>query len=133
MPGLGTALVVEGNGLIAMDAGEMLLGAGFAQVEIAATSSEALDWLQSAAFDFVLFDATVADWQDGAMVAELQARKIPLAFSCSYSDGSDIVPAGCGAAFITKPYSERDMHGLIRSAFPGLIVAASGTPTPLAR
>jgi DNA-binding response OmpR family regulator len=109
----GTALVFEDNPLVAMDAEETLRAKGFARIHTASSEASAVDFARYEPLDFALIAAMTHDG-DGREVADLlSARQVPFAFSCDFTDGSDLPARWRHAPYLVRPFSEQELHDLL--------------------
>ncbi|MCB2047391.1 MAG: GAF domain-containing protein [Novosphingobium sp.] len=112
---IGTALVLEDNVLIAMEAEDMLARAGFASCKIAGSNARALEIIAEGAVTFALLDINLSGETSEPVAHELLARDIPFIFASGYGeirfegDGLANVPV------LTKPYSGRDMLAALKA------------------
>ncbi|PKB14423.1 response regulator receiver domain-containing protein [Novosphingobium kunmingense] len=108
-----SALVVDDNGLIALDTREVLIELGFPEVHIAADGGEALARLAHRSYDWALVDGTLKGGDLECVVGRLDEKGIPLVFVCSQPDGSDIAVERDGRLFIARPYGKKNLAALI--------------------
>ncbi len=108
-----SALVVDDNGLIALDTREMLLELGFDQVDVASQGSEALELIASGRYEWALVDGTLKGGDLGDVITAIDAAAIPMAFVTSLKDGSDIAENWTGRAFVARPYGKKDLLPLL--------------------
>ncbi|WP_296680718.1 response regulator [Novosphingobium sp.] len=107
------ALVVDDNGLVALDTREMLIELGFTQVHVASRGDQALEHVATSPFDWALVDGTLRGGDLENVVAALDQAGVPLAFVSSLGDGSDIAPAWAERDFIARPYGKRELAALL--------------------
>ena len=108
-----TALVVEESPLIAMNVEQTLLRCGFAAVHVACSPDAAEEMAKRADLDFALLSVEPGGVHGNLLAPLLAGRKVPFAFICDLSDGSDVPPAWRGTPFLAKPYTEADLAQLI--------------------
>lgn len=107
------ALVVDDNGLVAMDTREILIEMGLDEVDIASHGDEAIERLDADRYDWALVDGTLKGGNLDHVIAALDANAVPLIFICSQPDGSDIAADREGRPFLSRPYAKRDLAALI--------------------
>lgn len=108
-----TALVVEESPLIAMNVEQTLLRCGFAAVHVACSPDAAEEMAKRADLDFALLSVEPGGVHGNLLAPLLAGRKVPFAFICDLSDGSDVPPAWRGTPFLAKPYTEAELAQLI--------------------
>lgn len=108
-----TALVVEESPLIAMNVEQTLLRCGFAAVHVACSPDAAEEMAKLADLDFALLSVEPGGAHGNLLAPLLAGRKVPFAFICDLSDGSDVPPAWRGTPFLAKPYTEAELAQLI--------------------
>ena len=113
---MGRALVIEANGLVALDTREMLLELGFAEVAALARVDTALDAIAQCAPDWSLIDARLAADDLAPVMAALDAVGATVVLVSSRPDGSDIDPRWTDRAFLTRPYGPADLAAVLNSA-----------------
>lgn len=109
----GRALVFKDNGLVALDTRETLLELGFAEVAVAARSPEALAQIASARPDWAVLDAGLPPADLAAVIAALDAARVPFVLVCSNPDGSDLGADGKGRTFLARPYGMAELEKLL--------------------
>lgn len=100
-----TALVVEDNMLIAMDAEEALLELGASQVQLCPNVASALDCIGKTAFDVALLDVNLGDETSEAIAMVLRERGTPFIMTTGFGDYVSDILAYAGAPVLTKPYA----------------------------
>lgn len=108
-----TALVVEESPLIAMNVEQTLLRCGFAAVHVACSPDAAEEMAKRPDLDFALLSVEPGGVHGNLLAPLLAGRKVPFAFICDLSDGSDVPPAWRGTPFLAKPYTEAELAQLI--------------------
>lgn len=99
-------LVLEDQMLIAMDAVEVLLEAGAAFADSAATVGDGLAFLDRAAPDAAVLDVDLGNGMTSLPVAEaLQARGIPFIFATGYGETTAAPARFRAVPVIAKPYT----------------------------
>jgi len=100
-----TALVVEDNMLIAMDAEEALRELGASAVRLCPNVASALECIAAAAFDVALLDVSLGDDTSEAIAMALRARGTPFVMTTGFGDYISDIAAYAGAPVLTKPYA----------------------------
>ncbi|VWX54896.1 HWE histidine kinase domain-containing protein [Novosphingobium sp. 9U] len=108
-----SALIVEDNVIIAMEAEDVLRGLGFADCQIVGSVRAALALLDTATVSFAMLDVNLGKETSEDIAAALHARGIPFIFASGYGDRSFTTTRYDGVPVITKPYSERDVRAAI--------------------
>lgn len=108
-----TALVVEESPLIAMNVEQTLLNCGFSAVHVACSPDAAAEMAQGTELDFALLSVEPGGIHGNRLAPLLARRKVPFAFICDLSDGSDVPPAWRGTPYLAKPYTETELAQLI--------------------
>ena len=107
------ALVVEANGIVALDTREMLLELGFAEVEALARVDTALCAIAARVPDWSLVDPMLPDGEMSPLIAALDAIGTAVVLVSSRPDGSDIAPRWADRRFVTRPYGREDLAALL--------------------
>ena len=118
---LGLALVVEDDGLIALDIAEALAEAGADPVMTCASVAEAMDQLSRAVPSLLVLDVHLADSDDGWALAELamqlgEARPLIL-FTTATPDSIPLSVRELGHV-LAKPFRTKDLVALIHRERP---------------
>ncbi len=100
-----SALVVEDNMLIAMDAEEALQELGAAAVKLCPNVASALDSIAAARFDVALLDVSLGDETSEAIAVALRAHGTPFVVTTGFGDYIRDISAYAGAPVLTKPYA----------------------------
>ncbi len=111
-------LIVEDEGLIALDIERCLNQAGFESTSMASTGSEALMTLDKQPAELVLMDIMLDGKMDGIKTAEAirTKYKLPIIFLTAYSDDKtvDEVKMIQPDGFITKPFKSKDLVSIVK-------------------
>jgi CheY-like chemotaxis protein len=99
-----TALVVEDNMLIAMDAEEALHELGASAVQLCPNVARALECIAAATFDVALLDVSLGDETSEAIATALSNRGTPFVVTTGFGDYISDISAYAGAPVLTKPY-----------------------------
>lgn len=101
----GRALLVEDSMIIALDAEEMLLGAGVERVDTASGVDEALRLIGSARPDFAVLDVNLGKGTSFPIADALVALGIPYVFASGYGEDAGFPDAHSGVPVVDKPYT----------------------------
>jgi len=114
----GTALIVEDNVIIAMEAEDILREYGFSDCQIVGSVQAARSIIEENNVSFAMLDINLGK-ETSEEVAELLTEKAtPFILASGYGDRSLTAGRFSSAPVITKPYSLRDVRGAI-SRLPG--------------
>ena len=105
-------LLVEDSMMIALDAQTMLQNCG-ADVELAATTVDALRALRLNAFDGAILDVNLYIETSYAVADDLQERKIPFVFATGYGETIVVPDRFKGVVVISKPYGEDTLRAAL--------------------
>ncbi len=110
-----SVLLVEDNPVIAMNTEALLLDLGVEDVRTAGSVGEALDLIETMAFDFAILDFKLGDDENSLPIAQrLSGTGTPIAFATGLGDDWDL-PEGFGTAVtLRKPYGFQDLERVIR-------------------
>jgi len=105
-----TALLVEDNMIMALDAEQILLDNGFGHVITAMSLADARRIIEEQSVDVALLDVNLGRETSLSLITPLNARAIPYVFVTGYGESLDL-PEGVepGAQSIKKPYVARDV------------------------
>jgi PAS domain S-box-containing protein len=120
-------LVVEDEPLIALDIVSCLQDAGADVAGPCGTEAEALQIIESTAFDGVLLDANLHGRSVDGIAAALTRRGLPFVFVTG-QDERGLPRAFAKTPLVTKPFSPQQLVDAVT-----IITARSGTVTPLRR
>ena len=113
-------LVVEDEGIVAMELEQRLRTFGYEVAGIATTADEALALAEEQSPDLILMDVRLGPGPDGAEAAErIQARwDIPIVFVTAYSDRVTVARVKQTAPFgyLVKPFDERILEITVETA-----------------
>ncbi len=101
-----SVLVVEDQGLIAMDAEETLRRLGAIDVRLAPSVDDAIRQLETFAPDAAILDFNLGEETAEAIADELLARGVPFVFTTGYSDPAAIPERFRHIPLIRKPISD---------------------------
>lgn len=111
-----SVLIVEDQGLIAMDAEETLRRLGAADVRLAPTAGDALHELENFAPDVAVLDFNLSDGTSEPVAETLLARGVPFVFATGYSDRVMIPPLFRHIPVVRKPISDASIASQIAAA-----------------
>lgn len=101
----GRVLLVEDSLIIALDAEEMLLGAGVERVDTASGVEEALRLIGSARPDFAVLDVNLGKGTSFPVADELVALGIPYVFASGYGNDAGFPGVHSRVPVVDKPYT----------------------------
>jgi light-regulated signal transduction histidine kinase (bacteriophytochrome)/CheY-like chemotaxis protein len=106
-----TALIVEDNVIIAMEAEDVLRDLGFGSCQVVGSVSAAQEVIGNASISisFAMLDVNLGRETSEQIADTLYARGVPFIFASGYGDRSFTTSRFQGVPVITKPYSERDI------------------------
>ena len=104
-----TALIVEDNVIIAMEAEDVLRDLGFASCQVVGSVHAAQELIASTSISFAMLDVNLGKETSEQIADTLYARGVPFIFASGYGDRSFTTSRYEGVPVITKPYSERDI------------------------
>lgn len=105
----GTAMIVEDNVIIAMEAEDVLRDLGFESCQIVGSVRAAEELIAKTAISFAMLDVNLGRETSEQIADTLYARGVPFIFASGYGDRSFTTTRYEGVPVITKPYSERDI------------------------
>lgn len=113
-------LVVEDEGVVAMNLQKMLERLGYVVSDVATSGKEAIKKISELLPDLVLMDIMLEENMDGVEAAEqVQCRfNIPVVYLTAYSDEKTLERAKITEpyGYILKPFNERELHSTIEIA-----------------
>ncbi|MBB4198780.1 hypothetical protein CCR94_08895 [Rhodoblastus sphagnicola] len=107
-------LLVEDEALIALDAEDALLAAGFVVVGPAHQLAGALKLAESAEFDAAVLDISLAGVMVWPVADILLARKIPFVLLTGFGRGLDLPPACRRAPLLAKPVKPDELKAAVK-------------------
>ncbi|GGZ05951.1 HWE histidine kinase domain-containing protein [Novosphingobium colocasiae] len=117
--GGGTALIVEDNVIIAMEAEDLLRSFGFRDCRIAGSVAEALHQIRDGEVSFAMLDVNLGKETSDAVAAELIAQGTPFIFASGYGERLSTTSRFGNVPMVTKPYNERDLRGAVTKLLRG--------------
>ena len=112
----GIALIVEDNVIIAMEAEDLLRGAGFTDCRVAGSVSAAFDVLETGKVSFAMLDVNLGKETSKPVAEKLRKAGVPFIFASGYGERAIQGPEYAGVPVVTKPYGERDVRAAIARA-----------------
>jgi DNA-binding NtrC family response regulator len=112
-------LVVEDDGIIALDLEDTILGFGVKTVRTAGNVSRALQLIAERVPDFALLDIGLVKEKSFAIAERLEALGIPFAFISGYGADAALPAAFAQKPRLPKPCTSNALEALLRSAFAG--------------
>lgn len=109
-----TALVVEDNMIIAMEAEEILRDLGFDDCHVCGSVRSALQILDESAIAFALLDIDLGSETSEDIAVALQAAGTPFIFASGYDEFPELAPELAGTPVVTKPYTAGDIAEVIQ-------------------
>jgi len=107
-------LVVEDDGIIAMDLEDRILGFGVTTVRTAGTVSRALQYIAERAPDFALLDIGLVQEKSFAVAERLEALGIPFAFVTGYGAGAALPAAFAQRPRLPKPCTSDALEAVLK-------------------
>ncbi|MEM7695906.1 MAG: HWE histidine kinase domain-containing protein [Pseudomonadota bacterium] len=111
-----TALLVEDNVIIAMDAEDMLRSLGFAAVEVANSAAAGLSRLSDGHVDCAVLDINLGNETSIPIAEACLERGIPVIFASGYGDPEALPPALRAVPIVIKPYAEARIRDALLAA-----------------
>ena len=113
-------LIVEDEGIIAMDIEQRLIGMGYAVVGVAASGDRALALARQHRPDLILMDVMIKGSEDGTQTARriLDEQDVPVVFLTAYGDAATLTRAKASMpyGYLTKPFRPADLRTTIEVA-----------------
>jgi two-component sensor histidine kinase/CheY-like chemotaxis protein len=117
-----TGLIVEDNMIISMDAEQLMLDNGMAQVFIAASVTEARKIIQRETLDVALLDVNLGSETSFPLVGDLKAKDVPFVFVTGYGENVDLPAEAGNARAIKKPFASDQLIEALGTAAAGAAV-----------
>jgi light-regulated signal transduction histidine kinase (bacteriophytochrome)/ActR/RegA family two-component response regulator len=111
-----TALIVEDNMIIALDAEQILLDNGIAKVFTAASVADALTIIDTEALDVAMLDVNLGSETSFSLVGPLNRKNIPFIFVTGYGEALDLPEGAEAAEAIKKPFADHQMLSALSRA-----------------
>jgi CheY-like chemotaxis protein len=109
----GSALVVEDNMIIAMEAEEILRELGYASCHVCGTVRGAMQIIADNPISFAMLDIDLGNETSEEIAATLHARGTPFIFASGYNEFPEIAGSLAGVPVVTKPYTGGDIAAAI--------------------
>ncbi len=111
----GTALVVEDNMIIALDAEDLISSLGADRVVTASTTAEAMQLIEQATPDMALLDVNLGNETSERVADKLAELGVPFIFATGYGDRTSLSDKFPGAPFLRKPYDVEMVRQALRA------------------
>lgn len=108
-----TALVVEDNMIIAMEAEEILRDLGYADCHVCSSVRSALQIIADNAIAFALLDIDLGNETSEAVATSLLAAGTPFVFASGYDQFPELAIELTSVPVIAKPYTGKDIAAAI--------------------
>ena len=108
-------LIVEDNGLLAMNMQEMLHELGIEEILLGTSVAETLPFLDAGGIDFAILDFDLGRETSAPIAERLRVARVPFIFASGYGDGVSLPPELIGSPILQKPYMMRDIEAAIAS------------------
>jgi CheY-like chemotaxis protein len=109
----GSALVVEDNMIIAMEAEEILHELGYANCHVCGSVRGAMQFIADNSISFALLDIDLGCETSEEIAATLHARGTPFIFASGYKEFPEIAESLASVPVVTKPYTGGDIAAAI--------------------
>ncbi|WP_299138312.1 HWE histidine kinase domain-containing protein [uncultured Tateyamaria sp.] len=109
----GRALVVEDNFVVSMQSKAMMHDLGFAQVDAAASVSDALQALDAQEYDFCLLDMNLQGALCTPIAMRLKKDGIPFVFATGYGSDAFHLVQGISAPWVVKPIETEVLRAIL--------------------
>ncbi|SFR05163.1 HWE histidine kinase domain-containing protein [Poseidonocella sedimentorum] len=113
-PLTGSALVLEDNMIIAMDAADILTELGAQEVHTASKVSEAMELLERESIDFVLLDVNLGGETSQAVAERCAEAGIRAVLATGYGGDGEVVADFPDLEVLRKPYTADHLRYLLR-------------------
>jgi len=108
-----TALVVEDNMLIAMEAEEILRDLGYVDCHVCGSVRSALKLIADHPIAFALLDIDLGSETSEEIASTLLAQGTPFIFASGYNEYPELARELITVPVVTKPYTAGDVAGVI--------------------
>lgn len=105
----GSALVVEDNMIIAMEAEELLRELGYADCHVCSSVHGAMQIIAKHPIAFALLDIDLGEETSEEVAAVLQKRGTPFIFASGYNEYPELTETLASIPVVTKPYTGSDI------------------------
>ncbi|WP_375688283.1 HWE histidine kinase domain-containing protein [Pseudooceanicola sp. LIPI14-2-Ac024] len=110
----GTALIVEDNMIIAMDAADILGDMGVDNVHTASTVAEALRIIESHQHSFAVLDVHLGAETSLPVAQVLRSKNVPFILASGYGSQSDSLAKFPTAPIVTKPFTAQSLSRAVQ-------------------
>jgi CheY-like chemotaxis protein len=104
-----TALVVEDNMIIAMEAEEILRELGYTDCHVCGSVRGALQAIAERPVNFALLDIGLGDETSRDVAAALRSKGTPFIFASGYDEFPELHDEMASVPVVTKPYTAGDI------------------------
>lgn len=111
-----SALIVEDNMIIALDAEQILLDNGIGKVFTAASVADALAIIETEPVDMAMLDVNLGSETSFPLVGPLNRKNIPFIFVTGYGEALDLPEGAEMAEAIKKPFADHQMLAALSRA-----------------
>jgi CheY-like chemotaxis protein len=108
-----TALVVEDNMIIAMEAEEILRDLGYADCHVCSSVRSALQIIADNPITFALLDIDLGNETSEDIATSLRAQGTPFIFASGYNEFPELGEELTGVPVVAKPYTGSDIAAAI--------------------
>ncbi|WP_299652980.1 HWE histidine kinase domain-containing protein [uncultured Tateyamaria sp.] len=106
----GTALVLEDNMVIALDASDILSGIGASDVKLASSVEDALEIIEGEDISFAVLDINLGNQTSLPVAQRLNALNIPFVLATGYGDVESILTEYPDAPVVQKPFTSESLY-----------------------
>lgn len=108
-------LLVEDNGLLAMNIQEMLMELGVEEILVGNSVAQSLPFVERGGIDFAILDFDLGQETSAPIANRLKLADVPFIFASGYGDGFVLPPELVGASILKKPYMLSDIEAALAS------------------
>ena len=106
-------LLVEDNGLLAMNIQEMLIELGAEEILVGSSVAQSMPFVDRGGIDFAILDFDLGQETSAPIANRLRLESVPFIFASGYGDGFALPPELVGSRILTKPYMLADIQAAI--------------------
>lgn len=108
-----SALVVEDNMIIAMEAEEILRDLGYDDCHVCGSVHSALQIIEQNPIAFAVLDIDLGEETSEVIATTLKAADVPFIFASGYDEFPELTAELAGVPILTKPYTGSDIAAII--------------------
>lgn len=112
----GTALVLEDNMVIALDAADILSGHGAADVKMASSVADALEIIKRETISVAVLDVNLGKQTSLPVAVKLKELNIPFVMATGYADVGDVLADYPEAIAVQKPFTSETLTRALSKA-----------------